>query len=122
MEIKVVGKDVSGMGLCPEIATVRTLKTAFEYKSFRDAVADIFGFETHIILQTARRTIEVKKEHPQWCVCIEDPEGMLEFRPFYTDFEHGLSKCSSVYKMGLNAVLYVKTVAEGWKSYWTFNH
>lgn len=66
--------------------------------------------------------IEVKKEIPQWCVCIEDPEGVLEFQPFYTDFEHGLSKCSSAYKMGLNAVLYVKTVAEGWKSWWTFNH
>ena len=80
------------------------------------------GIDDGFILQTARGTIEVKKEYPQWRVRIEDPKGVLKFQSFYTDFEHGLSKCVSAHKMGLNAVLYVKTVAEGWKSWWTFNH
>lgn len=122
MKIKVFCRDVDGTELAPPVKVCGKLKDAFSLKTYLDYDSEPFGFEVSVILQTAHRTIEVRKEHPQWCVCIEDPEGVLEFRPFYTDFEHGLSKCSSAYKMGLNAVLYVKTVAEGWKSWWTFNH
>lgn len=126
MEIKVVcsAAVTSGIndGFIPGIKICGNLKDAFWFKGYLEQDSEAFGFAASVILQTARRAIEVKKERPQWCVCIEDPEGVLEFQPFYTDFEHGLSKCSSAYKMGLNAVLYVKTVTEGWKSWWTYNH
>lgn len=108
MEIKVVGKDVSGMGLCPEIATVRTLKTAFEYKSFRDAVADVFGYETHIILQTARRTVEVRKEHPRYRVMVDGNS-----RDVITDnFDLAMLRCMLFWENGRKAVM------ERWREYY----
>lgn len=107
MEIKVVGKDVSGMGLCPEIATVRTLKIAFEYKSFRDAVADIFGFETHIILQTARRTVEVRKEHPRYRVAVDGNSCDV----ITDNFDLAMSRCMLFWEDNRKAVL------ERWREY-----
>lgn len=68
MEIMVCCKDVDGMELAPPVKVCGNLKDAFSLKEYLDYDSEPFGFEVSVILRTAHRTIEVRKEHPQWCV------------------------------------------------------
>lgn len=107
MEIKVVGKNVSGNGLCPEIMTFSNLRTAFEYKRFRDVIAEYFEFETHVVLRTACRAIEVRKEHPRYRVMVDGNSRDV----ITDDFDLALSRCKLFWENDRCAIL------ESWREF-----
>lgn len=71
MEIKVFCRDVDGMELAPPVKVCGKLKDAFSLKEYLDYDAEPFGFKVSVILQTARRAIEVRKDHPRYRVMVD---------------------------------------------------
>jgi len=111
MEIKVVcsAAVTSGIndGFIPGIKICGTLKDAFFFKGYLEYDSEAFGFEASVILQTARRCIEVTKAHPQYRVMVDGNSRDV----ITDDFDLAISRCKLFWEEDRCAIL------ESWREF-----
>jgi hypothetical protein len=115
MEIKVVcsAAVTSGIndGFIPGVKICGNLKDAFWFKDYLEQDSEAFGFAASVILQTARRAIEVRKDHPRYRVMVDGNSrdvltddfnlAMLRVMKFWENDRHAVLERWRVYGNGV---------------------